>query len=146
MFCFNPHSCTRSDNQRGNNNTGRIVSIHTPVQGVTIPTQKQIGTKPFQSTLLYKEWRGYQYPVWNDTKVSIHTPVQGVTLYGAYPIYSGYVSIHTPVQGVTVFFLRVCKVILVSIHTPVQGVTIVCSFTYFPLYVSIHTPVQGVTP
>ena len=77
------------------------VSIHTPIQGVTVGLALVIHCFP----------------------VSIHTPIQGVTPQRYF--YSGVqkVSIHTPIQGVT---WSLCTSYLwgtVSIHTPIQGVT-----------------------
>ena len=57
------------------------VSIHTPIQGVTLTYDNE--HIPYL--------------------VSIHTPIQGVTRAGSWLPGSSRVSIHTPIQGVTKF-------------------------------------------
>jgi len=59
---------------------GSIISIHTPVKGVTFKIIKM---------------RFY-------TEISIHTPVKGVTKYIITSESFSHISIHTPVKGVTV--------------------------------------------
>ena len=53
---FNPHSCTRSDIDTCLYVLLTLVSIHTPVQGVTSLQVVCFTFQKFQSTLLYKEW------------------------------------------------------------------------------------------
>ena len=123
----------------------RTVSIHTPIQGVTLQ-------------------RPYQHLAQD---VSIHTPIQGVTslLALARRLLKSFnphthtgcdqeckrtaigrlVSIHTPIQGVTAHRHRQALHDQVSIHTPIQGVTRVKPLLDFTSTVSIHTPIQGVT-
>ena len=144
-----------------------MVSIHTPIQGVTF---RPVAPSP-------------------RARVSIHTPIQGVTCLYLLEIVYIIVSIHTPIQGVTppgattLTFYRSfnphthtgCDVILiykntitksfnphthtgcdilksperlqyyVSIHTPIQGVTSLLLWCLASKSVSIHTPIQGVT-
>ena len=99
---FNPHTregCDSSGLERG---LDGIISIHTPVKGVT-------------NTMVDKR-RAYG--------ISIHTPVKGVTtvvISGA-PVWE--ISIHTPVKGVTGRSrIRNLQIFRISIHTPVKGVT-----------------------
>ena len=122
-WSFNPHTHTGCDRLDSLCCNEWLVSIHTPIQGVTLS-----GKQGFRLLL-----------------VSIHTPIQGVTQGGERPTsphqcfnphthtgcdltpadyFDGrIVSIHTPIQGVT---SQQCKLIVlsqVSIHTPIQGVT-----------------------
>ena len=146
IFCFNPHTHTGCDFRFHqvfvkfskfqsthpyrvwlavlcSNSSVALVSIHTPIQGVT-----------FLSNLLSVQFG-----------VSIHTPIQGVTHrfwqwtnfgrfqsthpYRVWHAYSdnqndhNQVSIHTPIQGVTSPNLAIFDWLTVSIHTPIQGVT-----------------------
>ena len=164
---FNPHTHTGCDpSYRRTTSVLDAVSIHTPIQGVTL-----------------QEFSFHQLQ-W----VSIHTPIQGVTRRPSPPCRGASVSIHTPIQGVTwlkryqmfisvfqsthpyrvwhtlpmlnspnfcfnphthtgcdrilyVFYL----VVSVSIHTPIQGVTTTRVASRRIPSVSIHTPIQGVT-
>ena len=106
-------------------NQCNYISIHTPTQGVTNPTD---------------------HLVFN-LGISIHTPTQGVTgraslLAAVRPDFNPHshagsdgrsregrkgqqISIHTPTQGVTIHSFLIKNVSRISIHTPTQGVTIV---------------------
>ena len=79
-----------------------LVSIHTPTQGVTMPSDifslKCSCFNPHTHAgcdmdLICVVMRG---------RVSIHTPTQGVTSKPINYIFAVWVSIHTPTQGVTV--------------------------------------------
>ena len=123
FFRFNPHSCTRSDNGTANITTANwgfnphsctrsdidtclyvlltLVSIHTPVQGVTSLQVVCFTFQKFQSTLLYKEWPSI------GILIIRHLTFQSTLLYKEWLLHqsnlfeSSFVSIHTPVQGVT---------------------------------------------
>ena len=58
-----------------------VISIHTPVKGVTIPeNEKEIVVELFQSTLPWREWRSMGFvKITDEWEISIHTPVKGVT-------------------------------------------------------------------
>ena len=146
----------------------RIVSIHTPIQGVTFG----------QDFLVH-------YP-----SVSIHTPIQGVTDHRFkyrfphdgfnphthtgcdaaisnnllnHPCFNPHT--HTGCDFGNLDYTKVSQqfqsthpyrvwqdaddlieeVIKVSIHTPIQGVTCALPYTTRCPCVSIHTPIQGVT-
>ena len=121
-----------------------IISIHTPVKGVTSPACANTGI----------------------VEISIHTPVKGVTRRHPYwdlvenfnphtregcdPVAATLapgdrISIHTPVKGVTRRRRQGKPDPQISIHTPVKGVT-ACDATLNALKdISIHTPVKGVT-
>ena len=99
---FNPHSRAGSDDIHWKGYKRGFISIHTPVQGVTIQC----------------------CVCWLLTIISIHTPVQGVTSNYTTELRFICISIHTPVQGVTTSKSRQCSLRNISIHTPVQGVTV----------------------
>ena len=101
FLSFNPHTREGCDANLSEGNLCRIVSIHTPVKGVTVVFR-------LNKCIFY---------------VSIHTPVKGVTA-DAERLQAGIeVSIHTPVKGVTLRHYRANNCSKVSIHTPVKGVT-----------------------
>ena len=99
---FNPHARVGRDLVVDFIRSFRVVSIHTPVWGVTEGKIVACIVAP----------------------VSIHTPVWGVTLVqlGKYSLCV--VSIHTPVWGVTYAEPTLYNIGYVSIHTPVWGVTL----------------------
>ena len=98
---FNPHSHTGSDTDRHDTTYAQLISIHTPIQGVT--TSK--------------------ISINNNTFISIHTPIQGVTrIFLRWPL-NLRISIHTPIQGVTFKSVPAWLYRSISIHTPIQGVT-----------------------
>ena len=76
---FNPHTHTGCDCATSVIIPVQLVSIHTPIQGVTFMVKDS----------MYKQ------------AVSIHTPIQGVTAVSRGYLMSAEVSIHTPIQGVT---------------------------------------------
>ena len=78
--CFNPHTHTGCDWASSRQALRWIVSIHTPIQGVTKMCFLAVAF----------------------VAVSIHTPIQGVTQHLGYLLLLALVSIHTPIQGVTV--------------------------------------------
>ena len=100
--CFNPHTHAGCDNVHNVSGASFPVSIHTPTQGVTSGSSRQVGI----------------------ILVSIHTPTQGVTPTHYSFIIDFKVSIHTPTQGVTINKVNHFYPSSVSIHTPTQGVTI----------------------
>ena len=120
---FNPHTHTGCDQGHSLQADCTKVSIHTPIQGVTLAFR----ISPAQ------------------VRVSIHTPIQGVTFLPPSNRIGVYVSIHTPIQGVTDLRKYGKKFGLVSIHTPIQGVTSSFAIAFSIAKVSIHTPIQGVT-
>ena len=79
-----------------------MVSIHTPIQGVTLHPNH------FAESFL---------------RFNPHTHTGCDPSVFCSPRYL-VVSIHTPIQGVTSFFRWYAQGIVVSIHTPIQGVTI----------------------
>ena len=79
-----------------------LISIHTPVKGVTVSGDGDAVQR----------------------LISIHTPVKGVTASPSAPDHVAIISIHTPVKGVTIPRPeRHLLAVLISIHTPVKGVT-----------------------
>ena len=100
----------------------RIVSIHTPTQGVTAIKERIASIDSFNP----------------------HTHA-GCDMYTKGYRHGKAVSIHTPTQGVTISFFDFSDYVIVSIHTPTQGVTRFSDFVSLKTDVSIHTPTQGVT-
>ena len=141
---FNPHTHTGCDAYDLTKHIIVDVSIHTPIQGVTV-------TSPNRERI---------FPV------SIHTPIQGVTVFCLSKNQMCLVSIHTPIQGVTSRHSRAQAIPSFNPHTHTgcdssllwdhpepgsfnphthTGCDIVeCSYSS-TLAVSIHTPIQGVT-
>ena len=99
------------------------VSIHTPIQGVTLNVvvsgQDKDGFNPHTHT----GCDGLVERYWPNQDVSIHTPIQGVTWLPSETFVLFLVSIHTPIQGVTDSRNGFYRYAAVSIHTPIQGVT-----------------------
>ena len=142
---FNPHTHAGCDlNKIYLNNMTKAVSIHTPTQGVTRFSNKNIDVWWFQSTHPRRVWQrsglqlqiysGFQstHPrrVWLPTdilrvvnpKVSIHTPTQGVTTLSIKSKTTGMFQSTHP-RRVWHFQTRFFWRLPVSIHTPTQGVT-----------------------
>ena len=142
---FNPHARVGRDGEPLWAERHNLVSIHTPVWGVTLR---------FATAL--QEWCvSIHTPVWGVTKemqriteqlaVSIHTPVWGVTyIIFAFIFITNCFNPHARV-GRDSLCITVCQPTIVSIHTPVWGVTCFHSRQYRVALVSIHTPVWGVT-
>ena len=86
VFSFNPHARVGRDIPLRRAQIENIVSIHTPVWGVT--------SKRFAND--------------KSATVSIHTPVWGVTAKMLKSYNKQRVSIHTPVWGVTVYVFMIC--------------------------------------
>ena len=105
------------------NASDRLISIHTPTQGVTLSATYRL----------------------TGEKISIHTPTQGVTIAKVKLNAVCFISIHTPTQGVTESYYSRMRESIISIHTPTQGVTYFCIYMFGLCYISIHTPTQGVT-
>ena len=163
---FNPHTHTGCDVGRLKARVVFLVSIHTPIQGVTPSLCNSIFVNQFQSTHPYRVWLSCRYirqgcggfnphthtgcDLMPDVDsilptVSIHTPIQGVTLTYDNEHIPYLVSIHTPIQGVTRAGSWLPGSSRVSIHTPIQGVTRQMVLFRLVPRVSIHTPIQGVT-
>ena len=53
---FNPHSHEGSDTSLPKYYIGQIISIHTPMKGVTLQRRKRKKRREFQSTLPWREW------------------------------------------------------------------------------------------
>ena len=143
-----------------------MVSIHTPIQGVTAFCLMDVLTDVFQSTHPYRVWHQfglvgsllYCFNPHTHTGCDLRRSLERRTRTGFNPhTHTGCddvqicvitliaVSIHTPIQGVTDVNVKVCVVAFVSIHTPIQGVTDWGSGKTTHPRVSIHTPIQGVT-
>ena len=119
LFCFNPHSCTRSDSLQRNLHhlyTGfnphsctrsdidtclyvllTLVSIHTPVQGVTSLQVVCFTFQKFQSTLLYKEWPSI------GILIIRHLTFQSTLLYKEWPIHSVILTISIMFQSTLLY-------------------------------------------
>ena len=167
MTCFNPHTHTGCDTQLRDHRTFYLVSIHTPIQGVTSDKFAALDDFKFQSTHPYRVWPKFErkyreiflfqsthpYRVWpwrkaateREVDVSIHTPIQGVTLPVFHPSLHLPVSIHTPIQGVTL--LSMSYQVTHSCFNPHThtGCDAPLSIVEGSFKVSIHTPIQGVT-
>ena len=123
------------------------VSIHTPIQGVTL-----IASSSICSMLSFNPHThtGCDILLNNDivqtNLVSIHTPIQGVTCCDiiSHLVYLRF-NPHTH-TGCDPASLAYCCQGNVSIHTPIQGVTLFSEHSsWIGICVSIHTPIQGVT-
>ena len=165
-YYFNPHSHEGSDLKTLDIIPDNVISIHTPMKGVTLKR------KSIPCSVI----------------ISIHTPMKGVTLWqrGTLRLHhfnphshegsddlqalfdgKGKISIHTPMKGVTALLLPFYLLIYISIHTPMKGVTLWMSLplsnspdfnphshegsdVYWHcscvlVFISIHTPMKGVT-
>ena len=98
---FNPHTHTGCDFRVVASPSQLNVSIHTPIQGVTVQgthlAYQRICFNPHTHTGCDVS----NLSMLNPWTVSIHTPIQGVTSALEVFQHSGIVSIHTPIQGVT---------------------------------------------
>ena len=94
-----------------------VVSIHTPIQGVTSTKSQEPGGYYSFNPHTHTGCDYVSSAALNYAQVSIHTPIQGVTLQGAIIGGAFVVSIHTPIQGVTrVVLLLVSWYVFQSTH------------------------------
>ena len=107
-----------------------IISIHTPVKGVTIfkwyATQQKLIS-------IHTPVKGVTCNCWITQSckgISIHTPVKGVTPAGTQRVLlRRYFNPHTR-EGCDLFNPRTGEQIAISIHTPVKGVTIESALSF----------------
>ena len=144
LICFNPHTHTGCDALYKVCYNNTEVSIHTPIQGVTIAPGKIEAPSAFQSTHPYRVWRWKIISSWWCWSFNPHTHTGCDSATASHPR-TPPVSIHTPIQGVTYNWRQLYKIANVSIHTPIQGVTYLPPPYPSRFAVSIHTPIQGVT-
>jgi len=163
---FNPHTREGCDTKRKNYCLILLISIHTPVKGVTSNFQNPGWSSDYFNPHTRE---GCDHPVLfprsSDRYFNPHTR-EGCDLVNHPVTYISSISIHTPVKGVTEWIIMQYGTDIISIHTPVKGVTIRYSWagriwefqSTHPwrvwqiskilddlLIISIHTPVKGVT-
>ena len=78
-----------------------VVSIHTPIQGVTAHRLDYHTPTPGFNPHTHTGCDGAEHREASPFCVSIHTPIQGVTVLPWRALFLPRVSIHTPIQGVT---------------------------------------------
>ena len=67
FLCFNPHTYMRCDRSKRSKSSSRMVSIHTPTWGVTVPLLLYLDIFKFQSTHLHEVWHQCLSEVWHST-------------------------------------------------------------------------------
>ena len=163
---FNPHTHTGCDIWSPRASVLIVVSIHTPIQGVTRINDMADAFDGFQSTHPYRVWHNgialrLSLKCFNphthtgcDTLKSwlspwafrfnphTHTGCDCCHQVYFYRIRGFNPHTHT---GCDLWFSAFKRCLKVSIHTPIQGVTRVRRCNQHQDRVSIHTPIQGVT-